>query len=357
MNRAKNDLLKKLFPVFIVFFLFSTAFPVFLVASEPSQEKVQITEINLVRYEATLASSAQLPKDYMKIPFGSKDQEVGGTDQDPEHFTNGIPSAFFPQSDGSVWILDSVNSSLKLFNSAGKFVSKIPLELSSSKNKILIKDFSVVHPDEFYVYSDLDGLVKRIASNGKTIVEIEGLNSSLSIGTDPKGNVLVKNPALTGVLRFNPAGEIIEQYTNQYNLSTYCDTNGNPYGIKGDNDQIAILYKATNASPVKEITMASFSLEFPIEKNIHIVNREILGTDQQGNIYIELVACDDPGIIHLNRFYKLSPEGQTLATLNFLTPPSVISPDLPRHMVVTGDGKIMTFTVDSTSYGLVTYSF
>ncbi|MBF0547177.1 MAG: hypothetical protein HQM08_22245 [Candidatus Riflebacteria bacterium] len=350
--------MKKLFSLLIVFSLISYGV---LFANPFSEENavqpVQITTINNISYESSLASFAQQPKDCLKISFGSKDEEVGGVDQDPDHYTGGLPYSFLPQSDGSVWILDSVNSCLKHFNSAGKFISKISLPTSTANKKVLYKDFSSAPDGGFYLYSGLDGSVLHIASDGKILSVTKGLDGTLRLGTTPQGNLLVENPNQTGVIKLNPQGKVIGKFPNEYNLSTYCDSNGNPYGIKGDNDQSTVLYKVNSSAPTKENILASFTIDVFPGQTVHYVSRKVIGTDSQGNVYLELVACDNSGNLYVNRDYKISPTGEVLSTLDFIYPPSVDSPDVPKHSMVTPDGKIMTITADTKSYGFVTYTF
>ncbi|MBF0406782.1 MAG: hypothetical protein HQM10_05490 [Candidatus Riflebacteria bacterium] len=322
-----------------------------------ADDKISVTMTNQQRYIAPLASSAQVPELLMKIPFGEGESEVCGYIQDVDRITNGIPYSFMVLENESAWILDSIAGKLKLFSKNGSLVSKIQLATATDEKITLIADFAQAPQNGFYVYSAFDGLVKRISNAGETIVEIEGLNDSLCIGRDKRGNVLVKNLIKGGLFRFNPSGEIIDLYQGQKDLSVYSDINGLPYGIRGENDTSASLFKSSCASPAAEIQIASFSIGTSTAKDVHIVNRKILGTDALWNIYVEITACDNDGIIHFNKFFKVSPEGKILSSIDFINPKTVISPDLPRHRVVSPQGKIIAFEVTEKYYSLVYYRF
>ena len=65
---------------------------------------------------------------WAQFEFGTKPENVGGTQQDPGHFTEGFPPAFRGGSfEKEVWILDANNNALKLFEN-GKLKKNIDIK-------------------------------------------------------------------------------------------------------------------------------------------------------------------------------------------------------------------------------------
>ena len=316
-------------------------------------DTVQITTLNGLRYEAALASSAVAPKVLFSIPTGTGKDQVGSDKEDAKHATEGAPYAFLPQKDLSVIVLDTVNQKIKRFSPDGKVMSEIPL-LEHQDKWSLARDLAPAPQDGFYVLCATDGKVERLDANGKSVVEIEGVNDAWEFGADPKGNLLIKNPGTNTLMRFNPAGEIIEQFEGQADLSIFTDLDGNPYGIRFT-ENTASLFKVLQASPTQELALASFSLTFPPEKKIHYMNARVLGVDGATNLYLEFVAGNDDGVIFQNQIVRVAPKGETLAKLETVSFP-FMAPDIPRHRAVTPDGKVMGFSVAYGKYLLHTYS-
>ena len=310
--------------------------------------------IDNLRYESTIASKAVSPKDFLKLTLGSDDSHVGGIAQDPKHISEGVPNAFLPLQDNSVWVLDTNNRKLKRFTSNGQILSTISLQEIAPSDEFSAEDFCPAPQDGFYVYVANEGKVFRISSSGTIIAEIEGVPDTFALSADRQNNVLIHNPAMNSVLKFNPEGELIEKFDQFDGLSPYSDIDGKPYGIKGD-DSHAIVYKAASASPSSEIELARLVLDVPEERKAHYASQKILGVDASWNVYIELVAVDDDGVFHQNRIMKLSPQGAILGTWEVLSKPSM-SPGLPRHHAVTPNGGIMGFYAYNNEYHLFTFA-
>ncbi|HNV72461.1 MAG TPA: hypothetical protein PKO06_22315, partial [Candidatus Ozemobacteraceae bacterium] len=297
---------------------------------------VKAVMINGLRYEASLASQAVAPKTLLEIALGTGKENVGSDEQDAEHRTEGAPYAFCALKDGSVWVLDTINQKLKHFSAEGKCLTEVAFPEHPEKFA-RIRDFAIGPKESFYFLCSTDGKVERVDGQGKLITEIEGLSDVWEIGADPKGNVLVKNPAMNALMRFNPEGELIESYDGQADYSVYTDADGHPYGVRSD-DKNAVLFKLTAASPTASIDLAKFPLELAAGNKAHYYSARVCGVDQTGTIYLELIAGDDDGVIHQNRLLKVSPDGKTLGKLEMLNTP-FMAPDLPRHRVVMPDGR------------------
>lgn len=326
--------------------------PFAAVSAEEKAPAFGVTMVDMMRYEAGLASVAVKPVEFLRIPFGKNDDQIGGHELDIGHRTEGVPFAFQGLKDGSVWILDSINGKLKHFAADGKLIEAVAWKNHAEARPPVIRDFAFGPKGGFYLLCATDGKVELIDEKGQASVEIEGLLDAWAVGADPKGNVLVKSPVLNSVLRFNPQGELIEQYEHP-DLSVYTDLEGNPYGLRGD-DENAVLVKAKTASPVAEIELAKFPLEVAKERKAHYVSRQILGIDAEQRIYVELIACDDDGIIHQNRIVKLSPTGKELGRIEFFSKP-YMAPDLPRRATVMPDGRILSFLMDDKGWALITW--
>ncbi|HEY9071991.1 MAG TPA: hypothetical protein VIV61_17155 [Candidatus Ozemobacteraceae bacterium] len=309
--------------------------------------------VNGMQYEASLASSAVAPKDLCSIPFGTADANVGGDAQDLEHRTEGAPTAFRAMPDGSLWVLDTVNQAAKQFSADGSFITSFKFPGSGAATFAHMRDFAVIPTGGFYLYNSTEGIVERVDEKGVSAVQIEGLPDSFEIGADSKGNLLVVNPVMQSLLRFNPAGELIEKYDGQTHLSAIVDKNDKPLGVRFD-DAMAELFRADTASPVAEVSIARFPLELPKERKAHYVSAKLIGADAKANVYLELIACDDNGVVHQHRVLRLSSEGKTLGQADLLVIP-FLAPDMVRHMTATPDGKILGFRSDTKSWIPITY--
>lgn len=318
----------------------------------------QVVTIDSLRFEASIASQAIPPTPYFKVPFGKGADQVGGSEQDPNHVTEGVPYAFRPQVDGSVWVLDWVNQALKLFGPDGKLQTQRSLAGLFPRGDGVVRDFAPAPNDGFYLLSARDGKVLRTDAAGKVVVEIEGLTDARAIGTDAKGNLLVDMPTMNALLRFNPAGEIVDQYplprADLVNAGLCTDPEGRPYFLRGS-EQAVELCRFTQASPTREVVLATFVNDVPAERKARFVSAKVLGIDAPGNVYVELVACDNDGVIHRHRVSRVSPDGKVLASADIRVVP-YLSPDLPRHVTVMPDGRLLGFHVYSPHWHLVTWA-
>lgn len=306
---------------------------------------------NNLKYESSLAASAIAHKDICSIPYGKADANVGGTDEDIKHMSEGAPSAYIPNSDGSFWVLDSINKKVKHFGSNGKFISSFALPGSSSNKPSLFKDMAILPNGGFYLYNSTQGIVYLVDKEGKPKIQIEGLPRSKEIGIDSKGNLLIANPIMQSLLRFTPTGELIEKYDGQTFLSTVVDASDKPLGMKFTELE-AELFKAEIASPTKLISIAKFPLTTPKERKAHYSTAEVIGTDAKMNIYVLLVACDRAGVIHQYRVLRLNNSGKILAKADLLVVPFLY----PRRERITSDGKIFGFRSEKTSWLPITFS-
>lgn len=307
--------------------------------------------INGLQYEAGLASSAVAHKDICAIPYGTGDSNVGGDKESHKMRIGGAPMAHRPLADGSFWALDTINQKMKHFAADGKLISWFSLPGSSSDKFVKMQDMLVIPAGGFYLYNSVEGMVIRVDDKGMPKAHIEGLPNSREIGIDSKGNLLVANPVMHSLLRFNPAGELIERYDGQTFLSTVVDANDKPLGVKF-NDLEAELFRADNASPTVTVSLAKFPLMTPEERKARYVSAQLIGSDAKKNVYLQLIACDKKGVIHQYRVLRLNSEGKTLAQVDMLA----VAFLSPRKKSITPDGKVFAFRSDKKSWFPITYT-
>ncbi len=318
-----------------------------------------------LRYDKSMAARAINPVSLFSLKFGRGENEVSGDKEDEKRISYGVPYAFLPLKDGSVWVLDTIARRLKHFNPTGAFLEEINLEAISSGNAP-IRDFAPGPENGFYFFSTEDSKVYRTDSSGKIICEIEGLDDTWSLMSDREGNVWVDNPRMRSVFCFNPSGELVEKFHDIEGLTNIRSSDGKLFGIKGD-DYSAVIYR-TQAEPQKGakiigtdrpaapvIEMATIRLEDASAKKIGYVDKRILGLDDRGNMYFSLVACDENGTIYQNRIYRIPENGGQFKFWEIISAPC-FSPDLPRHLSVMPDGRIMGFSVQGETYNLIAYN-
>lgn len=305
--------------------------------------------INNLSYHKSMFD-ATAPLDYLKIPFGKEEKSVGGQDQDSltEPYSYGVPWAFRMTGSGSVWILDSLNQSLKLFKADGNVEKSFPL---ADYGKIVI-DFAIAPDGSMAFLNNVDGFIYLTDANGQKSGQIEGFAHARAIEFTPKGDLLVSHPIMQAVLRFSPAGEMTEQLVADQSLSLFAAANEQLFGLE-INDLDASLYLRTVASPAETLVLARFPYT---EKHpgVTYAGGEIIGVDAAGNIYLSLVACHEQGQIYRERLYKCTADGKILGELDILTVPH-LAPDLPRKRVVAPDGRIVAFYPEEANYVLCTY--
>ncbi len=334
--------MKKIISILIALTLFTVA----AMATQPDKEFKLINSLN---YHQTMFN-AMSAEPYMAIPFGNGKDQVAGAEQDLERLTVGVPFAFRANKDNGIWILDSVNKALKLFDSKGKFLKQISL----SNMGTIIRDFAMGNDGSFWLLNQIEGFIYHIDASGKLLQEIEGFQDALVLEASVNGGFLVDLPAQSMVLKFGKDDLLEKEFPTDGTLSLIEDSNGKLLGLTMEERKVE-MYLRTLASPASSIVLAQFPLEFK-EKDVTFAGAEIIGKDGQGNIYLSLTACNEEGAIFMDRLYKCSAAGKVLAKKDILTTP-FLGPDLPRRKIVTPDGQVITFYATDKEYCLVKYKF
>jgi hypothetical protein len=305
--------------------------------------------INALQYHKGMYD-AQKPEIIMKIPFGSGDGEVGGSEQDVEIYSEGVPFAFRPMKDKSVWILDSVNHALKNFSARGKLLKMISVK---DYGKV-VRDLVVDEGGSFWLLSPLEGFIHRLAPDGRHVSKIEGFQEARAIEAGNNGELLVDMPIMSSVLRFGADELIKEVCPYDIGVSLFEGVGGKLLGLEMSDKNVKLILR-NQVKPVQNLVLAEFPLSgFP--EDVTYAGAEILGRDSKHNLYVNLIACNKDGVIFRDRLYKCSIGGKIKAQVDVLTVPC-LTPDIPRTRVVTPDGRIMTFFIKDDSYALAGYKF
>ncbi|MBU1107811.1 MAG: hypothetical protein KKB51_14150 [Candidatus Riflebacteria bacterium] len=331
---------KVLFSVFVLIVVVSSV----ATAAEESDFKL----INALNYHKSMFN-AVTSEVFLKIPLGSGSEDVGGDEQDPEHYTPGVPFAFRPDAEGNVWILDSANKALKLFASNGSVLKNISLEQYGT----VVRDFAFDKKGGFWLLSPVNGFIYRIDAAGKLLSEIEGFNAARAIETGMLGELLVDMPTMASVLRFSDDETLKEQYPCDESL-TMIEGVGGKLLVLEKSDKMASLLLRSLASPAQNISLTEFPLDIA-DPAVTYAGASVIGHDKEGNLYLNLIACHENGAIYRDRIYRCTATGKILAQKDVIMMPC-LSLDLPRERVVTADGKVMTYYIDGDNYVLAVYS-
>lgn len=328
--------------IFIAVFLVSS--PSFLRAAED-----EIVMVNTLKYHKSMLQALK-PVDMLKVPIGKEISAVGSTEQDPEHYTEGVPSAFRSGENGSMWILDSANKALKLFAADGSLKNLISLANMGP----VVKDFAFAADNGFWLLSPVEGYIYRIDSQGKILSRIEGFHDARAIESATNQTLLVDMPMLGSVLRFGADETLKEQYAYGDGLSLIEGVGGRLLGLTMEEKNVKLCMR-TIASPAQDITLSEFPLDIDNEK-VSYAGAEIIGKDAAGNIYLNLIACHFDGPIYRDRLYRCSPLGKVSAFTDIITVP-YLSAGLPRTKIIAPDGTVIFFyLIDEEKYVLAGYT-
>lgn len=340
-KRLEKTMIKKVLLTLIALML--------VVSTVYAAEDGDFKRINGLNYHKGMFDALQ-PEAFIKVRLGAAANEVGGAEQDPERYTSGVPFAFRSAPDGSVWILDSANKALKQFASDSVLLQNISLEPYGA----VVRDFAFDKKAGFWLLSPVEGFIYRIDLTGKQVGRIEGFSDARVIETGPLGELLVDMPLMSAVLRFGNDELLKAQYPAEQGLTLIEGVGGKLLALEMTDQKVSLMLRSA-ASSAQNISLAEFPLDIT-DPGVTYAGAQLLGSDQAGNLYLNLTACHEEGAIYRDRIYRCSPTGQILAQKDILTVP-YLSPDLPRHKVVTADGKVMTFYLDGNNdYVLALYS-
>ena len=312
-----------------------------------------IKTVHDVRYYGPATSGRIEPERLFSLSFGSGEDQVGGTEQDTQHMTDGVPTAMRIRPDGCVWILDSINTSLKLFSPTGKLMRVIDLAAVMGDQGRVAKDFAPAPDDGFYLLSPLEGMIKHISDAGALINSIEGFHDALEINATRSGSVLVRAPALGALFRFNPQAVLEVQYKDP-NLFPVEDVAHMSWGVAGSDDKVEV-FKCTSADPLTRTVVHTFTPE-RVRKDVRFVGYRLLGDDAARRMYVELVTANNEGVVFSHSITRMLPNGTPERSIEIFPYP-FLAPDLPRHLTVAPDGRVFCFFIDQGTYHIGAYAF
>jgi len=295
--------------------------------------------------------NAKKPQLSLSIPFGTLRDSVGGVNQDTDRMGSGIPDSIKADGKGKVWVLDSLNKAIKLFNEKGKVEQVINL---SSLDAEIFSDFDI---SQHGVVAVLDRQLGRIfvMLDGELVSRMETFNDAIGLRLSQKGDeLLVDLPIAEGIVRLNLDGDLLGIYQSPDGLSLYEKEPGKLWGLRlmGKNAQLYIRnsYAASDETIVAEFPYGAY-------KDVDYAKGEIIGVDSAGNVHLSLLAVNDYGIIYRERLYKCSPQGAILDYADILTVPAfsfVLT--APRNRVLSPEGEVYGFCDMEDSYLLYKYT-
>ena len=314
-----------------------------------NKESLNFITLNSLKYLENMQSALE-PEEYLTISFGTTENKVAGSRQDTNYYTHGVPYTFRPTNDDKIWVLDSGNNALKLFNLEAEVEKKIDL----SSFKPIVRDFAVLE-DGFWFLNSITGYAYRTDIEGNLLAKMEGFADARRIDVNPNGELLVDYPIKQTILRFASGHTLKEHFVGEESLSLTANEYGQLYGLRiGDNQ--ASLYVRQTASPAWEIELEK--IIYDKHPGVNWAGSEVIGFDQQNRLYFSLIACDDMGNIFTERLYRYDLQTKASDFIEILTIP-YMSSDLPRERVVTPDGKVLSFYTDDEAqkYIICSYSF
>lgn len=320
-----------------------------LIAAQTDDTAVAMVEA--VRYTADLSSNLTAPASFLVVPYGQAPSQLGGPRQDTKLLCHGCPPAFRPLTDESILVLDALNHAIKRFSKKG-LMHSTPLQLSGKPEEQHAMDFAPAPQDGFYVLAPNIGKVFRVDDKGAVINEVEGLFDATAINSDHAKNLLVLR--YDGLFRFGSNAVLIERFDPLEGLSLFVDLHNRPYGLRMS-ESSATLYRVDQASPTTAVDLLTYPLEPATKGKAHFVKAEILGIDAAQNLLLEFIACDDEGIVHLQRMVRVSPDGSINGSLDFKVFP-IMAPSLPRERIAMPDGRVLGFQATDVNHQFHTYS-
>jgi hypothetical protein len=203
----------------------------------------------------------------------------------------------------------------------------------------------------FWLHRPGTGVIQRLDAQGKVVTTIEGLRHVPAMAIDHQGDLLVIAPLDSRVLRFSPAGALLQSYTDDGTLSVVGDASGNPYGVKIEGRQVVICRYVGKMGSQKLVTLP---LDAEAGPTTQYSLAQIIGADPIGNLYVLLEACDDQHVIRRHRLVKVSSTGSVLKTVDLY--PLCFSPSMPPHFAVPAQDRVLTYTVSEQQYLIVAWS-
>lgn len=308
-----------------------------------AQDDSNYTFIGDLKYNQVMLDAAK-PESAAVFDFGTEPEKVGGHEQDFNRNTDGFPTAFRGgNTDSEIWVLDSLNGVLKLFND-----KKLKKSIDIKKMGI-VYDFAISSDNEYIAFLNrTTGSVYVTDPSGKVLTTVSGYEYATSIEFAPDNHILIVHPMGQGIVKLDVNGALKDTYISDGTLSNIANEKG-LWGLDGifTNNAKLFVRSGTATDSVKVLA----EIPFKDFEGVEYKGGNIYGFDEKGNLYFGLVACDPNGVIYRDRLYKCNQEGKILKELDILDH-SVISPNVPRHRTVNTFGRVYSLDADFDHYYL-----
>ncbi len=292
--------------------------------------------INKLQYHENM-KNAQMSGEALRLPFGTKDENVGGFLQDTERYSQGFPWTFRVTEDENFWILDSINKKLKLFSKTGDLVNFIPLDHLGAN----VVDFAYHTKDGIVVFAFLNNVSGELFitdEDGNVIDKHEPFITANSIEFTRDGDLLVDLPIAKGIAKIAQDGKLQGVYEGDERLKSVDAKDGGIYELEFK-DKKATLSHRKDYPAASAVKLTEFEYELDHKLDVWFTSGDIYGYDKEDNIYLGLMVCDIRGVIYRERIYKCSPTGEILSHTDTISDP-IISAASPRRRVLGPNKKV-----------------
>ncbi len=304
--------------------------------------------INGLKYYKTMFSAVS-PETWLRIPMGKSENSVAGVDEDEEIATEGVPWAFRASNAEKIWILDTLNGAIKLFDKNGSVEKTIDISAYGKR----INDMAVAVDEKFFALLDsTEGSLTLIKETSEKVFSVKGFVAARAIEFTPDGSLLVNSPMDGGVVVVDSNGQRTGKFESDQGVSLFQDAGKKLMGIEISEKSARLFHRNQEGKKY----LADFDYK-DAPAGVTFAGGEILGFDKAGNVYLELIACDSIGYIYRERLIRCKADGKDASHVDVFTMP-YMSPELPRRRIVSPEGKVIGFHVDETDgkYVLVSYS-
>ena len=310
---------------------------------------------NGLKYHQSIKNQQEF-QPFFRVPFGTNDDSVGGSQEDKDSISEGVPYAFRVK-DHEIWILDSINKYLKCFTQKGKLIHKISL---NSYGKV-ITDFAFGPQNTFWLLAPVEGNVFQLDKSGKKLCTLSGFPQATKIQS-AENSIYILSPLMKAIYKFSPgkrkAYELSRHIECTNRISLFENEAQKLYEF-GNTDKTATLYSREGLTKVSKKKILSIPYTGIDEgNNCKFVRQEILGLDNSKRLYFRLTVNDDYGVIYQDRLYRYDPAINNVKHIEILSKPSFpLTPSLPRKAVVSPAGKVIVFYSSEKFYYLALYTF
>lgn len=328
--------------------IFLLAFSLVLMPMLVSGQEEDFKTINGLKYYKTMFSAVS-PETWLRLSMGKAENSVAGVDDDEEIATEGVPWAFRASNSQKIWILDTLNGAIKLFDKNGSVEKNIDISVYGKR----INDMAVAADEKLFALLDsTEGILTLIKDNSEKVFSAKGFVAARAIEFSPDGSVLVNSPMDGGVIVVDSKGQRTGKLDGDQSLSLFQNAEKKLMGIEISGKSARLFCKNQEGKKY----LADFDYN-DAPAGVTYAGAEILGFDKAGNVYLELIACDSIGYIYRERLVRCKTDGKDASHIDVFTMP-YMAPELPRRRIVSPEGKIIGFYVDETDgkYVLVAYS-